>query len=90
MTEITVNQVSVLSNEIRKGDHIRLKNGFHAVIMDNIRGNIRMAEVSGFYTEIGSIYVWDIQYVIKNGRAIPIRLTDKQIKSMHIIRAAGF
>lgn len=48
------------TNELKKGDLVRLRNGWYAVIADNKKGNIRMAEVYGIETEIGSVYAHDI------------------------------
>lgn len=50
----------MLANDLKKGDVVWLKNGWRATIMDNRRGNIRLATVEGFVTETGSIYAWDI------------------------------
>jgi hypothetical protein len=51
----------MLANDLRKGDRIVLTNGWMATIEDNRKGNIRMATVEGFVTEMGSIYIWDIR-----------------------------
>lgn len=48
------------TNDLKKGARILLANGWYGTIADNARGNIRMAEVEGFYTEIGSVYSHDI------------------------------
>lgn len=48
------------TNDIKKGMRIKLANGWYGTMKDNKRGNIRMAEVEGTYTEIGSIYAHDI------------------------------
>ncbi len=48
------------TNELKKGARFRLRNGWEATMRDNARGNIRMAEVEGMYTEIGSVYAHDI------------------------------
>ncbi len=48
------------TNDIKKGTRFRLANGWYATMMDNTRGNLRMAEVEGVYTEIGSVYAHDI------------------------------
>lgn len=49
------------TNELKKGCRIRLENGWEATIEDNKKGNIRMATVEGFVTEMGSIYSHDIK-----------------------------
>jgi hypothetical protein len=50
----------VKTNELKKGDLIRLRNGWLGVIADNQKGNTRMATVHGHYTETGSVYSHDI------------------------------
>ena len=79
------------TNELKKGDRVLLHCGWYATIFDNMRGNTRLANVEGLYTEIGSIYVWDIKYHInKEGSIIPIELTPKQIKDRDRVKAMGF
>jgi len=48
------------TNKLKKGTRVVLRNGWQAVLEDNMRGSIRMATVEGFYTEMGSIYAHDI------------------------------
>jgi hypothetical protein len=50
----------VKTNDIKKGALVELRNGWQARIEDNRKGNIRMATVYGFETEMGSIYAHDI------------------------------
>jgi hypothetical protein len=50
----------VLTNNLKKGDQVQLRNGWFAIMEDNMRGNIRVATVKGFFTEMGSIYMHDI------------------------------
>jgi hypothetical protein len=50
----------MLTNDIKKGMRIRLRNGWEATMMDNKKGTIRTAEVYGTYTETGSVYAHDI------------------------------
>ena len=79
------------SNSLKKEDRILLNNGWYATIKDNMRGNIRLAEVEGFYTEIGSIYVWDIAgFINSDNMLIELELTPKQIKDRGIVKAMGF
>ena len=72
----------IKSTEIVKGDTVYMKgSGWKAVILDNQRRrNIRMAEVHGFYTEAGSIYVHDISHVVRDGFPHEVELTDEQKK----------
>ena len=48
------------TNELKKGTRILLRNGWEADIMDNLKGNTRLAKVYGYETEIGSVYAHDI------------------------------
>ena len=41
---------------------IRLSNGWFAIMGDNMRGNIRVADVAGMYREMGSIYMHDVTH----------------------------
>ena len=72
------------TNDLKKGDRVRLHNGWNATIEDNLKGNTRMATVEGFVTEMGSIYSHDIKVFlpkdIKDTFEIDIELTPKQIK----------
>lgn len=72
----------MLSNELRKGDRVVMRGtNWNATIMDNVKGNIRVADVEGLYREMGSVYVWDIAYKLnEDGSTEPIELTPKQIK----------
>ena len=85
------------SNDMKKGTVVFMKGtGWRATIADNMRGNIRVATVEGIFTEMGSIYVWDIAYALVprgNGDGfdrVKIELTAKQIKASKLVAAAGF
>jgi len=75
------------TNEIKKGTKIKLHNGWSGVMFDNKKGNIRMAEVNGFYKEIGSIYAWDISHAhdTESDTWVEIELTDKQKKDQAMV-----
>jgi len=78
-------EIKMLTNDIKKGTRIQLKNGWYGTMMDNMKGNIRMAEVEGYCTEIGSVYAWDIAHVINpDGTTVPVTLTEKQLVSQRI------
>jgi hypothetical protein len=66
------------SNDLKKGTQIILKSGFGAVLYDNKKGNIRLAEVDGIFKEIGSIYSHDIDQAFINGNWQPVTHTKKQ------------
>ena len=70
----------ITTNEIKKGDRILQENGWFGTMYDNKNGNIRMAEVEGFFTEIGSVYSHDIVAAKKDGVWHHIKYTDKQNK----------
>jgi len=70
----------VKTNELKKGDKVRLRNGWDAEIMDNMKGNTRLAKVFGFYTEIGSVYSHDILYCTSGLTRIEITHTPAQLK----------
>ena len=50
----------VKTNEIKKGHRVLLSNGWYATMMDNLKGQTRLAMVEGIYTEAGSVYAHDI------------------------------
>ena len=67
------------TNELKKGDRVRLHNGWYATLVDNKKGNIRCATVEGYETETGDIYSHDIQYAIINGQRHDIEYTPAQL-----------
>lgn len=69
---------TVKTNELKKGTRVFLRNGWEADIMDNMRGNTRLAKVYGDYTEIGSVYSHDIVAAIVNGERVLIEYTKSQ------------
>lgn len=48
------------TNDIKKGQRVKLRNGWEGTMADNAKGNTRMVRVEGFYTETGSVYSHDI------------------------------
>jgi len=70
----------VKSNDLKKGTRIQLKNGWYGTIFDNARGNIRMAEIEGNYTEVGSVYVTDIDTAYVCAEWVEIEYTPAQLK----------
>lgn len=68
------------TNELKKGTRVRLRNGWFATIEDNLRGNIRMATVEGYFTEMGSIYSHDILTGCIDGEWVSIDHTPAQLK----------
>jgi len=80
----------MLTNDLKKGAQVVLKNGWKATIEDNMKGNTRLATVYGDFTEIGSIYAHDIACVIIDGKEVPIELTDKQKQLQEQIERRGW
>jgi hypothetical protein len=70
------------TNDIKSGYKIQLHNGWFGTIKDNKKGNTRMCEVEGIYTEIGSIYSHDIKKALEpiNNKWHDIEYTKEQIK----------
>ena len=75
------------TNDLKKGTRIRLRNGWYATLMDNARGNIRLADVEGIYREIGSVYAHDIMAAEVNGAWVNVTHTDKQNKSRGVVNS---
>ena len=80
----------MLTNDLKKGARVQLRNGWYANVMDNAKGNTRMCEVEGMYTEIGSVYSWDIVQVKVDKEWLPVDLTVSQTKAMLRVQSLGF
>jgi hypothetical protein len=78
------------TNDLKKGMRVQLANGWYAIIMDNKKGNTRLAEVQGTYTEIGSVYSHDIRKVEVSGKWEAIEHTDAQTKLKSNLAAMGW
>lgn len=83
---------TVRTNDIKKGMLLQLRNGWGATMMDNKKGNSRLAEVRGTYTEMGSVYAWDIMRASSNGGLNwhNVELTEAQVKQMTMVKRMGF
>lgn len=69
------------TNDIKKGVRVRLRNGWEAIVADNAKGTIRMCEVFGDFTEIGSVYAHDIvQYQAADKSWMDVEHTPAQEK----------
>lgn len=66
------------TNELKKGTRVKLANGWEAILADNRKGNIRLAQVFGIYTEYGSVYAHDIVKAQVNGEWVEVEHTAKQ------------
>lgn len=82
--------MSVVTNDLKKGAEIRLRNGWTAQIRDNAKGTIRMCLVRGTYEEIGSVYAHDIIEAQINGQWVAVEHTDAQKKLMAQVKTMGF
>ena len=86
--------MKVKTNDLKKGIRILLRNGWYGTLYDNKKGNIRLAEVEGFYTEIGSVYSHDIveaqlpaDDTDNSGRWVEIEYTKSQLQCRDFDRA---
>lgn len=68
------------TNELKSGTKVKLSNGWSATIKDNMRGNTRLAEVEGLYTEIGSVYSHDIVRAYNGTEWVNVEHTPAQLK----------
>lgn len=75
------------TNDLKKGDRIRLRNGWYATIADNKKGDIRLADVEGHYREIGSVYAHDIVMGSKGDERFVIEHTKSQMKLQAMVLA---
>ncbi|MEK9748233.1 MAG: hypothetical protein VW443_04800 [Pseudomonadales bacterium] len=67
------------TNDLKKGARVILRNGWHARLEDNRKGNTRVATVYGDYTEMGSVYSHDIVgYETSEGFIRSVEHTPKQ------------
>ena len=58
------------TNDLKKGTRVLLRNGWEATLMDNMKGNRRLANVEGYVTEMGSVYSHDIMEVLPSGERV--------------------
>ena len=83
------------TNDLKKGQRIKLRNGWEAVLKDNMRGNRRLAEVYGWHTETGSVYSHDIAYYYAGKHEgkeqwVNVQHTPAQMKLREELKAMGF
>lgn len=77
----------MLANDLRKGAHVRLRNGWEADVADNAKGSTRMCKVYGFETEIGSVYTHDIVAAVNSlGVWERVELSERQAKQAQKIQ----
>ena len=73
------NEVTVSTDDLKKGTWVQLSNGWFAILMDNQKGKIRLAEVQGEYVEIGPIRTRDIAKAKVNGEWVEVKNKDDEI-----------
>jgi hypothetical protein len=80
------------TNELKTGVRIKLRNGWEATIKDNMRGNTRVCEVYGDFTETGSVYSHDIvAYKDNDGNwHEDIEYTKSQLQCKNAVEVIGF
>ena len=75
------------TNQLKKGASVMLRNGWKAELVDNMRGNTRLAKVYGDYTEVGSIYAHNIvKYKIGDSWYDDIVHTKSQKELMALVK----
>ena len=78
------------TNDLKKGDRVKLRNGWFGTIADNRKGLTRDITVEGAVTETGSCYTHDIvQYIGPNGPEA-IEHTPAQDKLRTTVKTFGF
>lgn len=89
----------MLTNALKKGDRIQMRNGFFGTILDNKKGNVRMVEVEGYVTEAGSVYSHDIAFFVDHSAAeygsggqeyVAIEHTKEQLARKEYIKNGGW
>lgn len=69
----------VKTNDLKSGTRILLACGWYATLKDNKKGNTRVADVEGFYREIGSVYSHDIVRAQVDGQWVQVEHTPEQL-----------
>jgi len=82
----------LFTNELKKGDKIRLRNGWDAKLEDNLKGNTRLCTVYGLFTEMGSVYSHDMMWKQNADGSVAevIEHTPAQLKLKQRCAAMGF
>ena len=77
------------TNELKSGTVVKLANGWLAKLMDNKKGNIRLAEVDGFVREMGSVYSHDIVAHLdpESGGFAPVDHTPAQVRLRRMVES---
>lgn len=80
----------VKTNDLKKGARVRLANGWYATLLDNAKGNTRLATVEGIVTEMGSVYAHDIVEANIADSWVTISHTPQQEKMRQAVKTWGF
>lgn len=85
----------MLTNDLKRGMRVQLRNGWYGTIADNMKGNARMVQVEGHFTETGSVYAHDIVSFVDHNIAgrpsyVAIEHTPAQLKRLDSIANGGF
>jgi hypothetical protein len=84
----------VLTNTLKKGVKVQMKNGLSGTLADNLKGNIRMVAVRGsevgLFDETGSVYAHDIVSALVDGVWVGIEYTPAQLKCKSMVRGFGW
>ena len=75
-----VSEETMLPNDMKDGDLILQTNGWYGEIVDNARGIRRIANIHGYFTEAGSIFVWDIDLVLRDGEMYKLEMPESYKK----------
>lgn len=80
----------MLINDLKKGDVVYLTGtGWKATLMDKKKGGIRkFLNVEGIETEMGDVYIDEIDYAIINDEVFELDMTPRQVKKMKKTRDA--
>jgi len=74
----------VMTNTLKKGTEVLMRNGFSGTIADNLKGNIRTVAVRGsqfgLFDELGSVYSHDIISALVDGVWVDIEYTPAQLR----------
>jgi hypothetical protein len=90
-TYMRINNMSELfTNNLKRGARVLLSNGWEADIMDNMKGDTRLARVYGVYDEVGSVYSHDIIKTQVGSSWYDVKHTPKQIKLKEQLSRMGF
>ena len=80
----------LFTNNLKRGARVLLSNGWYADIMDNMKGDTRLARVYGVYDEVGSVYSHDIIKTQVGSSWYDVKHTPKQIKLKEQLSRMGF